>query len=407
MSSRIVIGTAAGLATLLSYSLYNREKKRTPSSLNGGPYLTQDELFNLRTGQGITGKVLQSYHLPNYQDKWSSKLKDGIFDDFGALWRALLFQKNQMAQMNGDVMLRDLERGKRMAVKNYNDAVRVYNQYIDDYKEHDKSWLYDSIRHQVEKARNELDDAVYQFKHFGENLEDSDTLSNTTSKFKESWNNIKPGKTVDPEEVDKIVASQSVYGWGENAQEFAREEMEENVRRQQQQTDAAAKKLKAFKQNALDKGWFLLNKDKVEEEEQVAENALKGLEGWGENAAQFAKDEYEDIKWQLGTSKESLTDKVDKSWEKMADAKKKLDETQAKWWEFGQKKNNELYEEAKRQYDLAETDYQKARKKLSEWNDKMWEKTDSSIHTLKEGSEKANEKIQSGLSKTQNYIRDQ
>ncbi|CCD23425.1 Om45p NDAI_0B03910 [Naumovozyma dairenensis CBS 421] len=400
MSSRLVIGTtAATIATLTSYILYNNNKTNTslPARVRNKDnpiYITFEKLQDLNSSSNTNyNKKLVKYHLPPYSEHWSSKLKQGIQDDLSALKTTFWNPSSQHMETEQERQIRDdLQNKKKYALSQYNDAVKAFNEFIDNSKYNNKEWLYNSVKNQVIDAKEALDQAIYNMNH----QENNSSI-------------LRPKKV----NVD-AVANQGVFGWGDTAQEFAREELEQNGN-PTPSTTSANETLNKFTKKAKDKGWFTSNDNKVEkpdleDEKLMAEGALKGLEGWGENAAQFAKDEYEDIKWQFSNSTEKLNGKIDEATQKLNEAQRKVNETKQKWWEFGEKKNDELYKEAQRQYENAKVELDNANKSLQDWNDKIsgkfWEKTDKSIDSLKKGSNEVNESVQRNMNKAQDYVQD-
>ncbi|EDO18254.1 hypothetical protein Kpol_1039p3 [Vanderwaltozyma polyspora DSM 70294] len=114
--------------------------------------------------------------------------------------------------------------------------------------------------------------------------------------------------------VDEI-ASNSVYGWGENAQEFAREEKLEALRSAKEGPSEAQQKLDELKK-IKSKGWLTYGKT-PDVERKVAQNTAESLKGWGESAAQCANDEVEDIKLQFENvlSLDDAKRNADEKWE--------------------------------------------------------------------------------------------
>lgn len=93
-------------------------------------------------------------------------------------------------------------------------------------------------------------------------------------------------------EIDRIVA-EGLEGWSETAKELSREELEENS------SNVRANSINNTN-NTLSVPLTLNNKTmksitKNLNEKDLARATMEHLEGWGENAAEFAKEEYEEL----------------------------------------------------------------------------------------------------------------
>lgn len=93
-------------------------------------------------------------------------------------------------------------------------------------------------------------------------------------------------------EIDRIVA-EGLEGWSETAKELSREELEENS------SNVRANSINNTN-NTLSVPLTLNNKTmksitKKLNEKDLARATMEHLEGWGENAAEFAKEEYEEL----------------------------------------------------------------------------------------------------------------
>lgn len=101
-------------------------------------------------------------------------------------------------------------------------------------------------------------------------------------------------------EVDRIVA-EGLEGWGETAKELSREELKDNSSNVKE-TSSGNKDTITNNNNDILAVPLSLNEETVESikkslnESDLAKITMEHLEGWGENAAEFAKEEYEELK---------------------------------------------------------------------------------------------------------------
>ena len=167
-------------------------------------------------------------------------------------------------------------------------------------------------------------------------------------------------------------AARSVQGWGDTAQEFGREELEEAKRNASSEPSEAQKRLDELKK-IKEKGWFGYNKGE-QSEQQIAERVARGLEGWGETAAQLSKDEMDDLRWNYENSKKQLDKNVSDAMDSLSKAKEDLKQYGSHWWSgWTSKVDNDkqaLKDEAQKKYDEALKKYDEAKNKFKEWNDK-------------------------------------
>lgn len=243
-------------------------------------------------------------------------------------------------------------------------------------------------------------------------------------KQEKSWGIPGYFKSGSPNDDEKIArgARKGLRGWGENAEQFANDEVDE-VR--------AKKESKSWGIP----GYFKSGSDKSEEE--IAKNARAGLKGWGENAAQFADDEAEEAKRQASKIQEQYDAKV-KEWNSWAnkkyednakgaqdyfndaqksveDARKDLESGANHWWSWGKEKSSQFELDAKKNLEDAERRLGDATSNLKKWgsdtaqnaNLKFWSSADDAIHQAKSGLNAANEKSQEGLKDAQSWVKDQ
>lgn len=225
-------------------------------------------------------------------------------------------------------------------------------------------------------------------------------------------------------------ARQGLRGWGENAAQFADDEVDEAKRQ-----GLKGKVNEAKEKGAGIKDWFKSGSNK--DEERIARDAKAGLKGWGENAAQFADDEADEVKRQATKAQEHYDAKL-KEWNSWADkkyensakgaedyykdaqqsvenARKDLEANANHWWSWSKEKSAQFELDAKKNLEDAEKRLGDATSNLSKWgsdtaqsaNLKFWSSADDAIHQAKAGLDTANEKTQKGLSDAQSWVKDQ
>ncbi|KAK5774038.1 Om45p PWA37_001042 [Arxiozyma heterogenica] len=167
---------------------------------------------------------------------WYNKFSDGVNDDFSTLWKCIV--------------------GKRNAIEIEKEKMKIPK------KTHFSSFLSTASDNKL------LND------HHNHSL--SGLISD---KFDKSL------------EVDRIVA-EGLEGWGETAKELSREELEDNSLSVKETGNSIKDKAASL---SLNNRTIKSIEDSLNEND-LARITMEHLEGWGENAAEFAKEEYEELK---------------------------------------------------------------------------------------------------------------
>lgn len=320
----------------------------------------------------------------------------------------------------------EIEKAKAVAIGEFDEVNKKYNELLDKFK-HSKSTIFsagdqelkkqvDQYKKLLEEKREALHKASEAFNNYtretfneiSDKIDKQDLLGGTAGQIKRkdlwNWMNEDNAAKSGPPDPDKL-AAKSLVGWGERAQEFAEEELAERERNLQPGPSEAQKRLdelKKYKEN----GWFSYKKDD-ETEEEIARRVIKGLEGWGESAAQFAREEYEDLKWNQAKSREQAAQAVDNAMRKLDEAKAEVDKTAAKWWQFGKDKKDELHEKSLAQYEEAKKEYESSKAALEKWTNKQqgkfWSMANDSVDTLQNQVDKAHNAVQDKLEDAKDY----
>lgn len=318
----------------------------------------------------------------------------------------------------------EAERAKAIAIGEYDKANKQFNNLLEQYNE-SKKGLFDSgdskLKQQVDdykkiiqQKKQELQKASDEYaKYAKDNFNDiSNKLDEQDEKIRKEGGFFKwlkgtavPGDETD--DVDRTANSRSLAGFGENAQFFSEQQIEDQLRSKQIGPSEAQKRLDELKK-FKEEGWFNTHKS-PESEERVAKRAAQGLAGWGESAAQFAQDELEESKKAynrtIPRSREEASKAVDDAWNKLQETKKTAEDKGSKWWNASKEKTNEVSEEAQKAYDDATKNYESAKKTLADWSDKtsakFWSSADDVVRVSQNVAGKAQSAANKARSKTQ------
>ncbi|EJS43349.1 om45p [Saccharomyces arboricola H-6] len=382
MSSRIIVGSAA-LAAAITASIMVREQKAK--------------------GKGRDGRVAASY---NGQEFGSSapqqggklhNIKQGIREDALSLKDALLGVSQKAREEAPEVARRvispeeesqarkklsqkandsssqsifnwgfsEAERRKAIAIGEFDTAKKRFEEAID----RNEKELLSAVMREKKAA---LDRASLEYERYGR-ARDFNELSDKLDQQERDSNPLKRLLKKDVKNGNtEEAAARSVQGWGETAQEFGREELEEAKRNASSGPSEAQRRLDELKK-IKEKGWFGYNKGE-QSEQQIAERVARGLEGWSETAAQMSRDEMDDLRWNYENSKKQLDKNVSDAMDSLSKAKENLKQYGSHWWSGWTSKVDSdkqvLKEEAQKTYDDALKKYDDAKNKFKEWNDK-------------------------------------
>ncbi|CAB4253255.1 similar to Saccharomyces cerevisiae YIL136W OM45 Protein of unknown function, major constituent of the mitochondrial outer membrane [Maudiozyma barnettii] len=323
---------------------------------------------------------------------WYDNLSNGIKDDTTAIWSAFTGSHTNQessagARRGSDVMsvlsetsttddsvnapktifnrgFGDIERQKAVAINEYDTVHRKYTDLMNKIKQNAET---SGFNDQVEKLEKQLAEKKTQLDQASEKFNSyKDANFNRLTDAITPNNGLK--KNVDPD----IVAGQSVYGWGETAQQLGQEAIEENLNLTNDKNESssqAQKRLDELKKLTKN-GWFTFNDEHATEEQKMAENAAKGLRGWGESAQEFSREELQDLKEQMGTLKQSSSGHLDEAIKKLNDAELNLKESQSSWWSKKNEDSN-IHENAVKNYELAKHEYDQAMKDFGTFENKV------------------------------------
>lgn len=318
----------------------------------------------------------------------------------------------------------EAERAKAIAIGEYDKANKQFNSLLEQYNESKKGLFdagdsklkkdLDDYKKIIQQKKQELQKASDEYaKYAKDNFNDiSNKLDEQDEKVRKEGGFFKwlrgtsvPGD--EPKDVDRAVNNKSLAGFGENAQFFSEEQIEDQLRSKQIGPSEAQRRLdelKKFKQE----GWFKQHKS-PESEERMAQRSAQGLAGWGENAAQFAQEELEETRKAynrtIPRSREEASKAADDAWNKLQEAKKTVEDKSSKWWNVSKEKTNEVTDEAQKAYDDASKNYESAKKTLADWSDKtsakFWSSADDVVKVSQNVAGKAQSAANKARSKTQ------
>ncbi|CCF60239.1 hypothetical protein KAFR_0J01750 [Kazachstania africana CBS 2517] len=263
-----------------------------------------------------------------------------------------------------------------------------------------KNWLNLIVSGVASDTKILFNTVTFQYKPIARHVEEKTGEIQDEAKDKKReilhwWNK----KIPEANNIDKV-AEQSVYGWGENAQEFGRELSHEKDLFRPGEPSRPQRTLDEIKK-IRNKGWFSF--DGPEQEESIAKGTVRGLEGWGENAAQFANDEYEDVKWQILHSRNRAKENVDSALNNLNKYKDEKKEEARHWWNFGLSKKDKAYENAS-------NEYHDAKRNFEEWNNEaqksFWHNTDKTARKTQEVLDSAHGAVNDKLGQLRDYSKD-
>lgn len=318
---------------------------------------------------------------------WYDNLSNGIKDDTAALWSAFTWSSPSTvdgARRGSDVMsiestdsasannnktifnkgFSDIEKQKAVAINEYDVMHRKYTDLSNRIKNSIDTSAFkeelNSLEQQLAQKRQRLDDISRKFNSYqGANfnrLTDAITPQNQNT------------KTVNPD----VVAGQSVYGWGETAQQLGQEEIEENLHLSNDDPSQAQHRLDELRKITKN-GWFTFNNELASSEKKMAEDAASGLRGWGESAEEFSREELQDLQNSMGNLKDSTSTHLDAVIKKLNDAEQKLKQSQggSSWWSKKSQDQTSIHDEAVKNYDLAKQEYDRAMKDFDQMGNKI------------------------------------
>lgn len=216
------------------------------------------------------------------EDVWWGRLSSGVKDDSRTLWRSLIGRRTQKDIEWEKFTINDVD--YKSFVKRRTQLEETFNDLNDELRKKLQVTKEESSE-QVQKLVSDIDEARLSLIDWTNKIQDYIHKSGFQD-FKEQvvglTNDVAKNVPTNGrgKKIDSIAAS-GLAGWGENAAEFAKEELEEESEtRPYKKPSWFGKKGKSSSK---------LN------ENDLAKTTMEHLEGWGENAAEFAKDEYEEL----------------------------------------------------------------------------------------------------------------
>lgn len=340
--------------------------------------------------------------VPNAKDKSMSILNWGFNREEKA--RAVAISKYDEAHKRFDELNKELQETRKGL---FDSGDKELRKKVDDAKQY------------LEECKRQLDEASQEYaqKTQQDFSQLADELHANEEELKRkgflTWLRGKADHQVD--DADQV-ASSSVVGWGETAEQLAKEELEEKLRNEEIGPSEAQRRLERLKE-IKNRGWFTYRAD---DEEVMAQATARSLEGWGETASIMAQEEYEDlVRWREAGRKRFEKNNSDartaaeaakkEASTKLELAKKELSNQTKRWWQFGKEKNDELHKLAKEKYEVAQEEYEDAANKVREWTDKatgkFWSSADDSLHAAKQSASSTHEATQKALDKAEDYVK--
>ncbi|KAH3672684.1 hypothetical protein WICMUC_004202 [Wickerhamomyces mucosus] len=298
--------------------------------------------------------------------------------------------------------------------KAYDDAKKVYDDASKKFNETKSSWFKstdDATKKLHSEAQTQLDEAKKQLDYATSRLDDwkqhiKQTLSNSvqnvngngnggsgfynwlrggqneplkrdfTDKIRDEYNEVKLNTQLTEEELARR-ANRALRGWGESAEQFSKEEIE------QAKIDSQ-RDYKYPIERKYEEGKLSLNRE---------------VDGWSKWFNKRYEETAEGAQAYFGDAQQSFHD-----------AKRQLDENTNRWNSWGNKKSKEVEEEYKRQYEEAKERFEHAQNNLKKWSDEQSDKllsnADQGISKTKKGLDKLHDESQKGLDDVQSWIKD-
>ncbi|CCE63630.1 hypothetical protein TPHA_0F01460 [Tetrapisispora phaffii CBS 4417] len=337
MSTKLVVGgITAVTAGYLIYNInYNNNRDHRHVNTSSATYkLTnenQDDHLPLRS------------HYKQTSNTDNQKLRDFTTANAGA-------KNNSKSIFNWG--FNEAERNKAIAIGEYDMVNKKYNDLVKEFQENSanldkeesevKKLILKDYEEELKLKKQILEEATEIYNKFVKN-ENFNELADKI--YKENLDVMNGEKSIfqwlrstgiddegdnnahliplngDGTKIDKI-ASESVMGWGESAQEFAKEAIEEQLRNKEIGPSEAQKRLDELKE-IKKRGWLNYGGKTPEVENDIASKVAEGVRGWGESASQFANDELEDvnIQYDKNVTFESAKSEVEKKLKKLEDCR--------------------------------------------------------------------------------------
>lgn len=305
----------------------------------------------------------------------------------------------------------EAERAKAIAIGEFDQVHHTYNNLIQQFeqagrRDPDLERRIEEVATQLRQKRYALEQASEAYdkhkpadlKKMAHVLEDEDASKQNKSR---GWFS----RSSAPVDGDQV-AARSVRGWGETAEEFGREEYEEN------------KNMKDWGRNQVQRGVDEAKayKDEFKNQAERKSNEMaKGLEDWKDSASDYAKKQYGNAKDKLAQTQEEANGAVNAASAKVNEAKKELSSTGRRWWQFWSTKSDELkdqaQEAAQKKYVDAQKEYEAANQTLREWNksmkSKLWSGVDESANYTQDKLGQLHESVQESLETVKDTAKDE
>ncbi|KAH3901331.1 Om45p SCDLUD_002822 [Saccharomycodes ludwigii] len=413
MSTKFLLGTAAVVATTyVYYEKQNQEQKRKDSLIYTGDG-TRNGLSDVGINNNTTANRYNHYQqqaksaindLPtstgSVQTSCLSNIKQGIKEDAISLKNAIVGGNNGVVS-NAEDLAAELQHTARSTY--YDGKASVEN------KTHT---IFDSGVNKYEAARakliNEVDSTTKKYNELKESLkttteeqraniqsqidESKSKLLDLQKRLKESASDyhakINPNvkklsdsiyentlghidATDKPQNEENSVktTAKSIRGWGDTAEILGQDTVDDWKLNNSAGKSKAQEELDRLK-DVKRKGWYSYDNDG-----NLVAATKKSLEGWGETAAEFSREQYEEAQAGLKKLNGDASDSLEK-----------VNENAKHWWQWGTSKGKEG---------------------LNKVNDGAVNTTSQVIDSTGQGLDYLNDKAQSGLSDANDFVEKQ
>jgi hypothetical protein len=280
-----------------------------------------------------------------------------------------------------------LNKARNEAQKLVDDAQKKYNEtrasWFSFNQDAEKKRLHEEASKALESAQSNLNSATDQLNEW-KNQAKNKLKNQTTEGGFYSWLR---GDAIPPEKESALArtTTRSLRGWGESAEIFARDELDESQRRL----------------GVSSRG--KVNTKQLGDDVQLGDKVQKRLDSW----SKWANKSYE-------SNAQGAQEFYNDSQQALQDAKKEVENSTKSWFSWGSNKSKDLELEAKRNLEDAQERLDRASRDLQKWgtdtvkdiNLKFWSSADDAVHQTKKGLNSVSDQTKDNLNEAQKWVKE-
>ncbi|KAH3681892.1 hypothetical protein WICPIJ_007139 [Wickerhamomyces pijperi] len=290
---------------------------------------------------------------------------DSITDDGKAAaksWISWGKDKKRETLATAEQAYDDAKKSLDEATKKFNDSKESWFSFGKDKDAEYRKKLHAEAEQQMKDAQKVYDSAGEKLAEWkGRAKKGLNDITNNSHGGFYDWLRDGEAKRMSEQELAEKTG-RALRGWGESAEQFAKDEIEDARRQVSRAQTSLNDELDSWSK------WFNKKYDQT---------------------AEGAQEFYNDAQSSLN------------------DAKKQLDDNTNHWYTWSNRKSKEVEDEARRQYEDAEARFKKAESNLNKWgNDqkiKFWSSAEQSVKSGQEGLETLHQNTQNGLDKARHW----